>query len=41
MIAVIAGIVILVAVAAFAVIYYAGPDVSNVFSNLVTGPSSP
>ena len=34
-------VVILVGVIAAAVLYFAGPDISNVFSNLVTAPSSP
>src|ERR1700676_4634392 len=34
-------IVILVGVLAAAILYFAGPQISNVFSNLVTTPSSP
>jgi hypothetical protein len=41
MIGVLAGILVLVAAITFAVIYFAGPDISNVFSNLVATPSSP
>ena len=40
-IGVLVGVVILVGAIAAAVLYFAGPDISNVFSNLVTTPSSP
>ena len=41
MIGVLAGILVLMAAITVAVIYFAGPAISNVFSNLVTTPSSP
>jgi hypothetical protein len=41
LIGVLAGILVLMAAITFAVIYFAGPDISNVFSNLVTTHSSP
>jgi hypothetical protein len=40
-VAAVVGVVLLVAVTAVAVIYFAGPQISNVFSNLVTASSSP
>jgi hypothetical protein len=41
MIGVLAGILVFMAAITVAVIYFVGPDISNVFSNLVTTPSSP
>jgi hypothetical protein len=35
------GLVVLVAVMAVAVIYYAGPQISNVFSNVLGAPTPP
>jgi hypothetical protein len=40
-IAVLVGIVILAGVIAALILYFAGPQISNVFSNLVMSPSSP
>jgi hypothetical protein len=40
-IAVLVGIVIIVGVIAALILYFAGPQISNVFSNLVISPSNP
>ena len=40
-IAVLVGIVILVGVIAAVLLYFAGPQIANVFSNLVATPRSP
>jgi hypothetical protein len=35
------GIIVLVAAIALAIIYFAGPQISNVFSNIVGAPTTP